>query len=60
MVRAEPLLITIKEVALILGVCTKTVRNLADNGSIPRPIKLGKSIRWNRRDILEMVNAPQP
>ena len=38
---------TVKDVAKRYGVTVQTVRKLAKNGKLPKPIKIGHKDRWN-------------
>jgi excisionase family DNA binding protein len=49
-------LLTIKDVAEILRVDTRTVRRYFSNGVIPPPIILGGSVRWRASDIQKWIN----
>ncbi|MCO8121321.1 helix-turn-helix domain-containing protein [Stieleria sp. TO1_6] len=50
-----PLLIDIKQVAKLLGVSAKSVQRMRDMGNLPKPKKLGRSIRWRYEDIRKFV-----
>jgi predicted DNA-binding transcriptional regulator AlpA len=59
-VLVEPLLITAREVA---GLTQKSVRSIwRDNAAkrLPRPLRLGGSVRWRRDEILEWVAGGCP
>ena len=45
--------VSVKEVAKLLGVCTKTVMRLVDRGKLPRPVRL--SARCVRFDWDELA-----
>jgi predicted DNA-binding transcriptional regulator AlpA len=42
-------LLSVQQVAEILGVSSRTVRRLADRGTMPLPVKLNALIRWRSR-----------
>lgn len=43
-------LITVRQVAALLGCSARHVYRLSDRGAMPRPVKLGDVlVRWNRR-----------
>lgn len=44
-------LLTLSDVAKILCVSERTVRRLRDAGKLPRPIKIGRQLRWRSGDI---------
>jgi excisionase family DNA binding protein len=50
-----PLLIDIKQVAKLLDLSEKSVQRMRDSGKLPKPKKLGRSIRWRYADILKFV-----
>ena len=45
---SEALMLTVSGVAALLDCSTKTVYRLADRRRIPRPVRLGKLMRWPR------------
>ncbi|WP_192496861.1 helix-turn-helix transcriptional regulator [Pseudoclavibacter sp. CFCC 14310] len=44
-------LLTIKDLAALLNVSEKTIRNLRSKGIGPRAVKIGGSIRWRQETI---------
>ena len=43
-------LLTVRQVAELLGCSVRHIYRLADRGAMPRPVKLGDVlVRWNRR-----------
>ncbi|MDZ4852845.1 MAG: helix-turn-helix domain-containing protein [Pirellulaceae bacterium] len=54
--KSGSLVMTVTEVGECLGISTRTVYRLLDAGQIPKPIKLGNSTRWRRRDIESFIN----
>lgn len=50
----------LEEVASVLGISPAHVRRLADAGKLPRPIKLGRAVRWRVRDIEGFVESGRP
>jgi len=48
-------LITVEHVAKMLSYSTRQVYRMADVGTIPRPIKIGKGTRWRKSDIDEWI-----
>ena len=48
---SEPVLLTVKEVAEMLGLSERTVYRLADMGKMPRPVKIGAAVRWRRSEL---------
>ena len=53
-------LIDVLAVAELLDCSTRHVYRLADTGRMPRKIKLGALVRWNRSQIEEWVIAGCP
>ena len=45
-------LLSVDNVAAELACSTRHVRRLADSGRMPRPIKLGSLVRW-QRDVID-------
>lgn len=58
--KIEPLLLDAQSVARLLGVSVRHVVRLADGGRMPRPRKVGRLLRWNRREIEQWVAAGCP
>jgi predicted DNA-binding transcriptional regulator AlpA len=50
---AEPKseLLDVNAVAALIGASSRTVRRLADWGRMPRPVSLGRMVRWQRSVI---------
>jgi len=48
---SEPVLLTVKEVAEMLGLSERTVYRLTDMGKMPRPVKIGAAVRWRRSEL---------
>ena len=56
-VTESPALLTVKQVAAMLGCSARHVYRLADRGAMPRPTKLGDVlVRWNRTEIEQWVS----
>ena len=53
-------LIKVDEVAGMLGVTPRTVYRLADSGKLPRPLKIGFSVRWRRAELENWIEAGCP
>lgn len=54
------LLLTIEDVARMLSVSTRTVRRLRQEGRIPQPLIVGRSVRWNRETLMQWIGAGCP
>jgi predicted DNA-binding transcriptional regulator AlpA len=50
-----PLTMTRNEVAAEFQVSTKTVDNLWRIGKLPRPSRIGRGVRFMRRDIMQFI-----
>jgi excisionase family DNA binding protein len=57
---APAVLITIEDLATILGCSTRHVHRLVNSNRIPRPIKLGALRRWIKADIDQWIAAGCP
>jgi excisionase family DNA binding protein len=53
-------LLDVNAVAALLGASSRTVRRLADWGRMPRPISLGRMVRWQRTVIEEWIRDGCP
>lgn len=49
-------LISVEEVAALLGKSPRTVWRLVSSGEVPAPLKLGGSTVWRRTDIQAMID----
>lgn len=48
------------EVADMCKVSPETIRRLADAGAMPRPVRLGRSVRFRRKEILNWIEKGCP
>jgi predicted DNA-binding transcriptional regulator AlpA len=55
-----PLLIGREELLSLLGISRAHLSRLLRRGAVPLPIRLGRSCRWSRADILAWVQAKCP
>jgi excisionase family DNA binding protein len=46
-----------RDLAALLKISTRTVWRLADEGSIPGKLRVGKSVRWSRRVIDSWIES---
>lgn len=53
-------MLDVAAVALMLGVSSRHVYRLADSGKMPRPVKLGGAVRWDRRTIENWIDSGCP
>lgn len=56
----RPVLLSIQDVAQMLGISVRGVSRHVDAGRMPRPIKLGGSVRWRVVDLEEWVAGGCP
>ena len=59
-VKSNPDLLTVKDLAQRLSLAERTVWRHADSGKIPRPVKIGASVRWKRTEIEKWLDAGCP
>ena len=50
-------LLTTKEVARLFKMSERHVQNLVGKGEFPKPIKLGRSVRFKPSDIQKVLNG---
>lgn len=58
--RTPDIVFDVQGVAHLLQCSTKTIRRLSDSGRMPRPVRIGRLLRWRRRDIAEWLEAGCP
>lgn len=46
--------------AQLLGVCPRTVARMNVTGKLPRPVRLGRCVRWNRHELILWMNYDCP
>lgn len=58
----NPPLISVDELASMLGVSTRTLWRLLSAGKLIKPIKVGGSTRWRRSDVQQWIaqGCPAP
>lgn len=57
---SELLLLTVKQVADLLGFSRAHIYRLLSEGCMPEPIHLGKLSRWNKKEVFDWVDAGCP
>ncbi len=57
---SAPLAVAAKEVGSLLGISVRQVWRLNSSGRLPRPIRLGGSVRWRREEIVAFLDAGCP
>ena len=53
-------LLDVQGVAQLLNCSTRHVYRLSDAGKMPRPVKLGSLVRWNRTSIDDWIASGCP
>jgi excisionase family DNA binding protein len=53
-------LLDVRCVAALIGCSPRNVHRLADSGRMPRPLKIGRLIRWRRQDFDAWLAAGCP
>ena len=56
----ESALVDVKEAARMCSISASMLYKLNVAGVLPKPIKLGKLLRWKRQDILEWIDQGCP
>ena len=56
----DVVLLDVGTVAALLNCSTRHVYRLTDSGRMPRPLKLGALVRWNRAAVLDWIAAGCP
>lgn len=49
-------LLTVPEVAEICGIASETVRRMTDRGAMPKPVRLGRAVRYRLSDLESWIN----
>jgi len=57
---AASLLLSAAQLAKELSISTRTISRLASSGKLPKPIAIGRSVRWRRDDIVSWLAAGAP
>ena len=55
--RLMPNLLDVRVVAELLGCCERHVYRMAYSGQMPKPIRLGRLVRWRRRELMEWARG---
>ncbi len=53
-------LLSVDTLAQLLELSTRQVRRLDVTGKVPKPFKIGRSVRWRRSEILAWLEAGMP
>lgn len=57
---AAPKLLNMHQVCALTGFTRVHINNLANTGRMPKPLKIGRSIRWRASDIDAWIDAGCP
>ncbi len=57
---APPALLDARATAALIGVSSRSVYRLADAGKMPRPVRLGRLVRWRRADLDDWIGRGCP
>ena len=49
--RPRKILLTVPDVAEICGIAPETVRRLTDRGAMPKPVRLGRAVRYRLPEL---------
>lgn len=58
--RVQPTLLSIADLATLLGVSSRHVERMDVSGRMPAPVRLGRSKRWRRTEIESWIVAGCP
>ena len=56
----ESLMVSVAEVAEMLGCSKRHVQRLADSGRMPHPVKVGRLTRWKRDSVVAWIDQGCP
>jgi excisionase family DNA binding protein len=56
----RPIAVSARELAEMLDVSLRQIWRLNSAGKLPKPIRLGGSVRWNRQEIMGWFEAGCP
>jgi excisionase family DNA binding protein len=57
---AQALAVSARELAEMLDVSLRQIWRLNSAGKLPKPIRLGGSVRWNRQEVTDWFEAGCP
>jgi len=58
--REESLAISANQLAELLGISKRHLWSLNAQGKLPRPVRLGRAVRWPLREIREWIASGAP
>lgn len=56
----SPLAISARELAEMLDVSLRQIWRLNASGKLPKPVRIGGSVRWNRQEVVDWFEAGCP
>lgn len=56
----RPLLLSVQDLACVLAISVRSVWRRDSAGQIPRPVRIGRSVRWPHEEITDWVRAGCP
>jgi predicted DNA-binding transcriptional regulator AlpA len=56
----EPMLLSASDLTVLLKLSLRTIRAMDRAGKLPKPIRIGGSIRWRRDEILLWIDSGCP
>ena len=56
----EPLLATARDLAAMLRLSLRTIRAMDRAGKLPKPLRIGRSIRWRYDELCDWIAAGAP
>ncbi len=57
---SDPLLVDAKEAARMCGISISTWHTLVAAGKTPAPVRLGRSVKWRRDELVAWIAAGCP
>jgi predicted DNA-binding transcriptional regulator AlpA len=57
---AEPLLLTTDAAGALLGMSGKALRRADQAEKVPRPVRIGRNVRWRAAELVAWINAGCP
>jgi excisionase family DNA binding protein len=59
-VERELVLLSVSDLARVLGTSTRTVWRLLERGKLPKPVRLGSRPRWLADELRDWIKAGMP
>jgi excisionase family DNA binding protein len=56
----SPILLSVQDLAALLNISVRTVWRQDSSGQMPRPVRIGRTVRWFEEEILAWVRAGCP